>query len=495
MKENVEDTLMDFLQTRLEAFSITSLLEYLGESVNANSIEELASFLAFNQLAYMNPTIEGEDDYWVTRAGLFTGKTTVITPTKSEIISGILIPGSRLIPFCDPVLLPHELTFKHKGQIIARVVLECSPDEVYPHYQLFGDEYTPQYLSLDNEENTALFNAADYEDPLLISVSVFDMRDLYWSVEFKAGDSVLARVEDWAAGIFEIGFLSSARVDTGKQLLWMKTLEQCLLQSFNIAGPGASMDEQLSFAFFLGMDVLFTPYASSIEEFLRWSTLVSIEPYGVESRLWFTDQGIPAQSNWTMTLVSAPTSMLEEAFMHLSLPLSAHIMDSYIYDALFNKEKSPDHMIARMIPPRMKNSAFCTPVIERAAHVRYKQLSAGYNWFADHDMGTLRNRCIALHNALMCFIFSLQQTGIIPEQIPDQGAVILGQLLSHTIAALENIDFSVQNDSLDFDSLWVSIEGMEDSFFEIKTAIQDVLPELNKRRFSVIKKEPPNERF
>jgi len=480
---------MKFLESRLEPFSITGLLEFLGESVNALAIEDLSGFLVYNQLAYMNPAVGGETGLWLTRAGLFTGKPLVLCPSNTEIASGVFIPGSRLVPFCNPALLPHELVFVHQGKELPRTALECTPEEIYPTYQLFGDEYTPQYLSLDNEENSALFSEADYEDPAELTVSVVDLRDLYWSTRFKPGDRLVARLTDWKKGVFELAVLHAEDLDPAKQAAWMQEMEESLLHSFDIAGPGASMDEQLAFAYFLGLDTLFTPYAASLSDFLRWSAKVAIEAYGVESRLWYSGQTIPAQGSWTMTLVSAPVSMAEEAFMHLALPLSARVMDSYILDALFRKESSIDALIERMIPPRLHDAAFCVPVIKRAVLSRFKHLSASYNWFADHETGMLRSRCLALHAALMLFVLQLQRSGIEPDLIPDQGAVILGQLMTHTIAALENIDFSVSETGTDLEPLWVSVEGMEDSFFETKTAIQDQLPELTKRRFSIIKKE------
>lgn len=480
---------MQFLESRLEPFSITGLLEFLGESVNAVTVEDLAGFLVFNQLAYMNPSIGGESELWLTRAGLFTGKPLVLCPTNSEIVSGVFIPGSRFVPFCNPALLPHELIFMHGGKQLPRVALECTPEEIYPKYQLFGDEYTPQYLSLDNEENGALFSEADYEDPAELTVTVIDVRELYWSARFKPGDRLIARLTDWKNGVFELAVLSSEELDPVKQAAWMQEMEDSLLHSFDIAGPGASMDEQLAFAYFLGLDTLFTPFAASLSDFLRWSAKVAIEPYGVESRLWYADETIPAQGSWTMTLVSAPTSMAEEAFMHLALPLSARVMDSYILDALFRKETAIDALIERMIPPRLHDAAFCVPVIKRAVLSRFKHLAVSYNWFADHETGVIRSRCLALHMALMHFVLQLQRLGIEPDLIPDQGAVVLGQLMSHTISALENIDFSATGNSSDLESLWVSVEGMEDSFFETKTAIQDKLPELTKRRFSIIKKK------
>lgn len=496
MKEYVEDTLMQFLQTRVEPFSIPDLLKFLGEPVNPNSIEELSGFLVFNQLAYLNPSFEDKKESWITRAGLFLGKTLVICPTKLEIASGVLIPGSHFVPFYNPGLLPHELSFHYNGKLLSRSPLECSMDEIYSHYQLFGDEYIPQYLSMDNDENALLFNATEYDDPARISVSVIDMREMYWSTQFKNGDRILARLEDWSNGVFDLVILRAEQRDAEKQAEWMKDFEECLIQSFEIVGSGASIDEQLAFAFFLGLDILFTPFAASLSDFFRWSDRVAIEPYGVESRLWFAGQTIPPQETWAMTLVAVPSSLTEEAFMHLSLPLSAHIMDSYVLDALFRKEENTKALMARMIPSRLKNAAVCNPVIERALQLRFKQLSESYNWFADHDAGDLRNRCLVLHNSLMRFILFLQQSGITPEQIPEQGAVIISQLMAHTIAALENIDFSAQEEPTDIDSLWISLEGMEESYFETKTLIQEMMPELIKKRFSVIKKmEPPDERY
>jgi len=493
MKEYVEDKLMEFLQSRLEPFSVSGLLEFLGGPVSPADIEELSGFLVFNQLAYQNPGFDGEEELWITRAGLFTGKPLVIQPGKTEIASGILIPGSRFVPFYNPSLLPHELTFTFQGKPLQRVSLECTPDEIYAQYQMFGDEYVSQYLSLDNEENTALFSESEYDDPTDISISVVDMRDVYWGSQFKSGDRLIARLTDWEAGSFELAVLPLENIEQDKQTAWLKDLEENLVHSFEIAGPGASIDEQLAFAYFLGMDTLFTPHAGIIGDFLRWSDRVGVEPYGVETRLWFSGQTIPSQGSWMMTLIAAPSSMTEEAFMHLGLPLSANVMDSYVMDTLFRKETGIRDLVARMIPSRLNNSPFCLPVIERALQHRYKQLSADYNWFADHETGTLRTRCVALHNALMRFILLLQQSGIDPDSVPEQGAVILGQLMSHTVASLENIDFSGPDDPTDIDALWISIEGMEDSFFDIKTAIQEVLPELNKKRFSVIKKEKPDE--
>lgn len=489
MKEHVEDKLTRFLQTGLEPFTLRSLLEFLGEPVSTANCEELAGYLVFNQLAYEDPSFDGQDELWISRAGLFTGKPVVVTPVKFEVASGILVPGSRFVPFANPSLLPHELTFVHDGKKLPHVRVDVTPDEVYPLYRLFGDEYTPQYLALDNEENSELFSADSYEDPVSFPVTSVDVRDVYWGSSFAPGDRLVAYCRDWTNGVFELTVMHASEVDSGLQKKWMADLETNLLNSFSIAGPGACIDEQLSFAFFLGQETLFTPHATSVSEFLKWSDKIATSYYGVESRLWYSSGDIPAQGSWNMSMISAPATMLEDALIHLGLPLTLHLVDSYILDALFRKEINIDALMDRLIPVRRTSSSFCVPVIARSVQQRFSQSSRAYNWFSDHETGVLRSRYILLHEGLARFVFSLQETGLSPEDIPDQGAVILGQLVTHTVSALESLDFGDPSSSDDLESLWESIEGMEDNFFDTKTAIQEVLPELTKKRFSIIRQK------
>ena len=489
MKDRVEDKLLDFLHTDLEPFTLRSLLEYLGEPVTASTLEEFSGYLVYNQLAYVDPSIDGGEELWTSRTALFTGQPCVVTPVKFEIAAGILIPGSRLLPFANPSLLPHEYTFVHKGKELSRVRVDVTPDEAYPLYRLYGDEYTPQYLALDNEENGDLFAVDNYEDPVSFPVTAVDVRDVYWGSSFAPGDRLLAYCRDWEEGLFELEVMQASSVDPERQKTWMGDFEAALTHSLEIGGPGASMDEQLSFAFFLAQESLFTPHAVSVAEFLKWSDKISISYYGVESRLWFTDGDIPAQGSWNMTMISSPVSMLEDAIVHMGLPLTSRIIDSYILDALFRKETATEALLDRLVPAKRSNTAFCVPIIARAVQQRFKHEASDYNWFADHDLAVLRNRYVSLHEGIARFVFYLQQTALNPDDIPEQGAVILGQLMTHTVSALETIDFPETDNPDDIEALWESIEGMEDNFFDTKSLIQEVLPELIKRRFSIIRKK------
>lgn len=510
MRDHTEDRLTEFLQTAIEPFTLQGLLEYLGEPSGRAAREELADYLSYNQLAFLNPAFDEDAETWLTRAGLFTGKPVVIIPTKEEIADGILIPGSRLVPFYDPSVLPNEFVFRYKGEVLTRLVLDVSPEEVYPHYALFGDEYIPQYLALDNEENAELFSPSDYCDPSVFPVSVVNLRSVYWDVNFKPGDRLVATVADWSKGVFDLSTVCEAELSADSRAEWLSYFEENLLRSFELGGPGAAIDEQLCFAWFLGQDKLFTPNEATMGEFLKWTRRVSVEPYGIETRLWFADKEIPAQGSWDMAMVSSPGSVTEEIFAHLGMPFTDLVLDSYVLDALHRKENGVKPLLERIFPIKSSVVSLCIPILERELMRFYRDFATDYNWFADHDSALLRGRYIELHNALSDFVLMLKSSKINPDAVPEQGAVVLSQLLNHAVSGIEALDtdyFLPEGESSKarlaprtedaIDSLWASVESMEDSFFDIKTAILEALPELKKKNFSLLKKkmkeDPPDE--
>ncbi len=487
-----EERLAFFLQTRLEPFTLKDLLRFVGEPLSEIFAMEVSSFLSFHQLAYTDSDAPDLNDVWISRLALFTGKPCVIVPDRTELSAGVFFPGSRLVPFTNPGILPHELTFRFKGKLLPRVRVEVSYTEVSHHYSLFGEEYTPQYLALDNEENDGLFSVEGFEIPSRFVLSAVDFRQVYWNSGFSPGDRILATQYDWTAGAFDIEILPASMIDAEKKERWMHAMESSLEIAFGRNGTGSSIDEQLAHAWFLGRNTLFSPHAATMDEFLSWSKRIAIEPYGVETRLWFAGQDIPSQKSWVMPMANSGENILDEAFLHLGLPLNTFLMDSYIFDALFRGEKNVDAALARMVPSRYLGKGVSLPMVAQSMAIRFHIEMNRYNRFADHERGQLRNRFVDLHNALMLFLGEMEFSRILPDSIPEQGAVILGQIMNHTVSSLFNLDFPQNDEPLDYESMWASIEGMEDSFFETRTMIQELMPELLKRRFSVIKNKKEN---
>ena len=177
MTYNQEEALYNFLDEASEPFRLDDMAIYMfnAEPTRAGSlIQEARAFLENRHLAFYQ-----SNDTWVSRRACFQTASFVIKPSKLELQNGILIPGQRCIPFANPELLPHELAFLWKGSEIAFTDTQGEPEEFYPYYSLYGEEYAPQYVARDNPENEKAFMNYPYEDPPEVSIQTLDMRNIY----------------------------------------------------------------------------------------------------------------------------------------------------------------------------------------------------------------------------------------------------------------------------------------------------------------------------
>ncbi len=74
MKEQFDQRLVGFLHHRIEPFTIDDLLEFLDAPLNRQNRETLSGYLLYHQFAYVNLSADGRSEYWITRAGMFSGK-------------------------------------------------------------------------------------------------------------------------------------------------------------------------------------------------------------------------------------------------------------------------------------------------------------------------------------------------------------------------------------------------------------------------------------
>ncbi len=484
-----EERLNAFLVNTIDPFDLPSLLRFLKEPVSKSALNDLSDYLQFNQLAYLGPSVEGAAPRWISRAGLFTGKSAVVSPTRSDLSAGAFVPASSLVPFANPGLLPHEYSFRYKGEELGKVMLTVSPGEIYPRFAFFGEEYAPQYLACDNEENDRKLSELDYADPIEMITTAFDARKLYWNESFVPGDRVLATLTDWKTATFELSVIHSADVDRDRETGWIASMDAALKECFSMIGPAASIDEQLSFAWYLRQEDLNTPDAPPLFEYLERSSEVALEYFGVETRLWYAGVEIPAQDTWSFLLPSKPETITEEALANLGIPLNERIIQSYVLDGFFLREPDAAGTLERLLPVCQGHASIATPLVERAVRIARSFWENRYNRFADHEKGLLRGRLVRLHGDLVSLVQSLKQNKIRPETIPDQWAIILMQIMTHLIPSMESLDYPADGKNLDLEAAWGNLEGMEEHFLDAQSVIQSLLPILINRRLTVLRQE------
>ena len=139
-----EDSLYDFLEIAFDAFEIGDIVSYIkkADPTRPNRLAaELESFINLRKLAFSTGP-----GCWVSRRAFFGPLSFVISPTRLELLNGILIPGHRCVPFANGNLLPHEYNFYWDGFAVPFTSSEGPPEEFYPYYSIFGEEYAPQYV-------------------------------------------------------------------------------------------------------------------------------------------------------------------------------------------------------------------------------------------------------------------------------------------------------------------------------------------------------------
>lgn len=486
-----EDALYEFLDDAPDPFSTaeaTAAVRRKEPGGVRRLLDEVGAFLSTRRLAF-----PAGEDRWVSRRGFFGSAAFSIVPTRLEIRNGILIPGHRCLPFANPILLPQELQFLHAGKPIPTATSEGPPEDFYPYYDLFGEEYAPQYLARDNQDNEEAFNADPYEDPPEVSVKTLDMRALYRELSFVPGDRFVARVVDWKGGVIELEKEQLPQDDAYRAALaeWMDAAERGFLTCFDNLGPGASTEEQIAFACWYGGERLLRTPAYSLEEFLYEKTeRIETVPYGMESRFWRAGKDIPDRGPWTKDAGPPDKTEVETVLAGIGIPVSEYVVESYVRDAFFRDDPEVHRTLDRLIPPAVKATHAERLFVAQFIVEARGDLSATYNFFADKEMGALRSRAVELHGAVIEMLAKFGREGADVSWLPKQALVTLSQLQTHAANLLEDLDFDDPPDERELDGMNNSLDAMIDAFDDLKESINEAVTGFRRSRMSLVRGAP-----
>ncbi len=429
---------------------------------------------------------------FVSRASVYTNKYFSIKPTKTEIAQGILIPGHRCMPFVDPEMYPYELQFVHESISLSKKTLEISIADIMDTHFLYGEEYIPQLLAVDPANKDYDFVKHDYIIPNIVRTTAWDMKDAYSKNNFVYGDRLLARVINWNKGVIEVKVEKTLRStpfevtdDDEQRGQWFKIFDNALLSTISKYGPLASIEEQLAYTFFLSSGDLCTKFCCSTEEYMTQEHSVCIEYYGVESRLWKKGEEIPAVGSWNESIKDMD-ELVNTLYDEIGIPIPFYMLDAYIFDALFRKEKGLVGIYERMIPDKTLLDDDQTENFMLHIRDRYDKLVKKYNRFLDFEKGKVRSISLELYSSLVKLICELDSCGIPVASLPQQQLVIVSQLFSHTTKFLEAFMTETNLSKDDIVMISTSLDGMIESFDEVSTDLTRAMGTKNIDGFTII---------
>ena len=504
MNEVQEEALYDFLENTTDDFGLEEIVAYIKklEPRRANKLSmEVEAFIRIRNLAF--PLGEKR---WVSRRGFFGPLTFVISPSRMELVNGILIPGHRCIPFANSNLLPQEYTFLWQGNYIPFTSSEGSPKDFYPFYNILGEEYAPQYVARDNSENEEAYISDPYDDPPEVSIKTLDMRHIYREASFIPGDRFTVNTVDWKTGVFELKKINGNDWNKDDLNEWFMAAEEGFAKSFRLLGPGSCTEEQIAYAYWYGSARMREVPAYSLEDYLYEKTdAIETTTYGIETRFWFAGREIPDLKQLDSGGTRPDKTPAEEILCRIKIPVSDYIIHSYIRDSLFRQENDPSVVLRRLIPNSAEAGARDRKYLYGYIRGIMEEFLKYYNPFTDKTVGPLRTRACELHTAVIDLAARLGKGDIDISWLPRHTFTILSQIQSHTADIMEDLDSedSPPEGSLslyennhgtiqrkipeaELDALNSSLDSMIETYEDIKELIDEALDGFRHNKLAVI---------
>ncbi|MDR1240050.1 MAG: plasmid pRiA4b ORF-3 family protein [Treponema sp.] len=486
MTANQEDALFEFLENVTEPFTledISAFIRLIEPKRDARLGMEIAALIDSRNIAFRL-----DDRRWVSRRGCFEPVPFVINPTRLELLNGILIPGHRCIPFANPGLMPQEYTFYWKGAPIPMGTTEGPPEEFYPYYCLFGEEYAPQYVARDNPGNESAFNSDPYEDPPEVSIGTLDMRNIYRESGFVPGDRFVARTKDWKKGVFELERVGKDEWPQAELYAWLEAAESGFEDSMALLGPGSSTEEQITYAYWCGGKRMRDVPAYALEDFLYEKTdRIETVPYGIETRFWYAGKEIPDNRDIGNIQALPDQTVVEDILFRRKISVSEFAIQSYVLDALYRGDEDVLHLVNRIAPPAVQLEEEERIILANYLEEALEENRETYSLFTDQRVGPTRQRVGELHTAVIDLSARLRDGDVDASWLPKHTFIVLSQIQGHAAGLLEDLDTDEPLPEMELEAIDNTLDSMIETYEDIKELIGDAMNNFRRTRLSVVR--------
>jgi hypothetical protein len=378
--------------------------------------------------------------------------------------------------------------FYWKGSLVPVTTTEGPPEDFYPYYCLFGEEYAPQYVARDNPGNDSAYNSDPYEDPPEVSIATLDMRNIYRETSFVPGDRFVVRTRDWKAGEFELERVGKDEWSQADLYAWFEAAEGGFEDSFALLGPGSSTEEQIAYACWYGGKRMRDVPAYALEDFLYEKTdRIETVPYGIETRFWYAGKEIPDNKDIEGIPSLPDQTMVEDILFRKKIPVSEFVVQSYVRDALFRNDEDIPHIINRIVPPVIHLEEGEWDFLADYISDALDEFHGAYTLFTDQGMGPIRQRVGELHTAVIDLSVRLYKGDIDRSWLPKHTFIVLSQIQGHAAGLLEDLDTDEPPPETELEAMDNTLDSMVETYEDIKELIGDALDSFRRNNLSVVR--------
>ncbi|MDR0639054.1 MAG: plasmid pRiA4b ORF-3 family protein [Spirochaetaceae bacterium] len=481
-----EDALYEFLDNARKPFTLKDITQAV-RSVERTGGVKLATQIAL-LLQSRRLVFESEKNYFLSRRALFEKARFVIQPSNSELMNGVLIPGHRCVPFVNPLIPPHQYTFYFREKLCPVDSLEGAPEDFYPYYSIFGEEYAPHYIAGDNKENETAFSLDPDEEPPEVSIRAFDMRAIFREIGFVPGDRFVATARDWKTGSFDLEHVKGDAWSEEDLHAWTEATEKGFFQMFENLGPGFSCEEQLAWAFFYGGERMRRVPAYSLEDFLfRKTEKIDTVPFGIETRFWWTGKDIPDFDGLRGMMTQSDQTPIEDLLARNGIPVSEFVLQAFARDALYRNDVNIGNLLQRIIPPSIRLDRWCLEFVCQYLIDILADFASTYSIFKDKVMGPIRQRVGELHTAVIDLSARLTKGEINKSWLPMHTFIVLSQIQNHSASLLEDLDMEDELPEQELAIMDATLDTMIDTYEDVREMVDEALSNFRQSNFSLVK--------
>jgi len=465
----------DYLDSQTEVFTVEDIIKYLKGKGKKGSKDEIADLLHSSNFVF--PLINGE---FITRAGVFTGRWFSFKPSKEEVEKNHILIGHRCIPFLNQEISPDSLQVVADGKIVHSDTTVFSMNLAMDTFTLYGEGYVIPFIFNDKGNEEIPLTTVQYNLPKEIKLTSWPLDKISGSQTFEFGDRILCRMINWNEGMVEMYVLknemnnmviSNAVIEREE---WYTHFEEGLLNSFKRNGPCGSIEEQLALLFLEGQEDLCIRNCGSAEEFLKHTKKIGFSQFGVESRIWYNGESVPYVGEWNKAVAK------DLVLSDMSVSFTPKIIDAYLENFIYEDSKgkhkeSLDDLSRTIFPMSLKMSAAERKTVLLNIEKRHDILKKQYNKFSDYTVAPVRKRILGLFSQVNELLCAIGCSGLDVSKFPQQELVVLTQLFSHVVRLLEEVENVFLRDQLPIADITLSLQGMEDTFEDIRGTLKSSL--------------------
>lgn len=466
-----------YLSTKQDTFTADIFYRDVKKQGVRLSKSDAAELLYSSNLVF--PLMQNE---FITRSGVFTGRYFSFVPSKEEVQKGYFFLGHRAMPFVNPDCPPDKIFISDSKKIIPAEKCVFSMNLAMDTFALYGEGYVLPYIFGDHSNDTLALSSIQYSMPNEIQLTAWPLAAISGKTPFMYGDRILARVVNWKDGIIHVSVIPANRSDTVssediEREDWYSEMEKAMLESIDKNGPAGSIEEQLAYLFLEHQHELCTLNCGSVEDFFKRTKTVGFSSYGVETRIWKHGEQIPFIGRWNQDMSA------NSIYIQLQTMFSSQVLDCFLQEYEYEKSKNPDrqssddqssmdNLIENMFPFPGSLSPAEKKIIISQMERRIQKVIKNDFFCSNKKIPGLRKRILVLFTEVSKLMAAISISGLKLSDLPSQELIILEQLFSHVHKIVEEMGDFILINQLPVDDLLLSLEGMEDTFDDIKKTIQ-----------------------